>query len=74
MPETVHAMSQAFDEVCSALDLNGDNRAREIVAVRILDLARDGERNADRLRDRVLREANGDAQCPDPAKRWHGLK
>src|SRR5438874_13829922 len=58
-PETVHAMSAAFDEVCRALDLNGDFRARETIAVRVIELARRGERDAIRLRDRVLREATG---------------
>ena len=34
-PAVVHAMSVAFDEVSSALDLDGDARARETVAVRV---------------------------------------
>jgi hypothetical protein len=59
-PEAVQSMSAAFEEVCRSLKLDGDAQAREAVAVRIIELARRGERNAERLRDRVLREANLD--------------
>jgi hypothetical protein len=58
-PEPVQAMSVAFDEVCQALRLNDDDTARETIATRIIDLARRGEHDANRLRDRVLHEANG---------------
>ncbi len=57
-PEAVQAMSTAFDEACRALKLpDGAKRERETVAVRIIELARRGERNPERLRERVLREA-----------------
>jgi hypothetical protein len=57
-PETIAAMSQAFDEVCRALNLSdGAARERETVAVRIIELARRGERDPARLRQRVLRDA-----------------
>jgi len=65
-PKATHAMSVAFDEVCSALDINGDERARKTIAVRIIELARRGERNADQLRDRVLREAS------EAVQKWRG--
>jgi hypothetical protein len=58
-PEATHAMSLAFDEVCQALKVGGDARAREAIAVRIIELARCGERNSERLRDRLLKDANG---------------
>jgi hypothetical protein len=58
-PADVKAMSMAFDDVCKALRLNGDKRATETVAVRIVELARRGERSPTKLRDRVLAEANG---------------
>lgn len=57
-PEDIQAMSAALEEVCAALKLDGDAKGRETVAVRIIDLAREGERNPDRLRDRVIREAS----------------
>lgn len=58
-PADIKAMSIAFDDVCKSLELNGDEGARETVAVRIIELARRGERSATKLRDRVLAEANG---------------
>jgi hypothetical protein len=58
-PADIKAMSMAFDDVCKSLDLNGDKRARGTVAVRIMELARRGERSPTKLRDRVLAEANG---------------
>lgn len=60
-PEATNAMSLAFDSVCHALKLSvDDRRSRETVAVRIIELARRGERDPIRLRDRVLREAGAD--------------
>jgi hypothetical protein len=54
----IKAMSMALDDVCKSLDLKGDERARETVAVRIIELARRGERSPTKLRDRLLAEAN----------------
>ena len=56
-PDDITAMSMALDEVCSVLKLRSDGRAREVIAARIIDLARCGERSPARLRERVLREA-----------------
>jgi hypothetical protein len=58
-PHDIQVMSVALDEVCNALALNSDKRARDTVAVRIIELARRGERSPTKLRDRVLAEANG---------------
>ena len=66
-PEAIHVMSRAFDEVCAALRVSADDRGRTAVAVRIIDLARRGEFNADRLRDRVLRESNSLSVSTTPA-------
>ena len=60
-PEAVRVMSEAFDEVCQGLGVNRDNKARETIAVRIIELAQRGQLDVSRLRDRVLREANGDS-------------
>ena len=54
-PEATRAMSTAFDDVCRALKVD-DAHARESIAMRIIDLARRGERDPVRLRDRVLKE------------------
>jgi hypothetical protein len=56
-PHEIKAMSAAFDEVCEALNLQGDGSAKQIMAARIVHLARCGERSHSRLRDRVLQEA-----------------
>ncbi len=61
-PEAVRAMSAAFDEVCRSLKLpETATREREAIAVRIVELARRGERDAKRLSERVLREAGSAA-------------
>ena len=56
--EDITAMSTALDDVCKMLHLRDDNSAREVIATRIIDLARAGERNSTRLRDRILHEAD----------------
>jgi hypothetical protein len=58
-PNDVKAMSLAYEDICDALHINGDLRARETIAVRVIELARRGERRPAVLRDRVLAEANG---------------
>ena len=42
-PAAIEAMSKAFEETCNALQVfAGDEKAPEIVATRIIDLARKG--------------------------------
>ena len=54
-PTDIQAMSMALDDVCEALNLSADaDNARETIAVRIIELARLGERSVTLLRDRVL--------------------
>ena len=66
-PEALRAMSTALEEVCRILMVNGDQRAREAMAVRIIELARRGERDPERLRDRVLREAGATPHDVNPS-------
>ena len=54
----ITAMSMALDDLCKMLNLPDDNSAKEVIASRIIDLARAGERNPTRLRDRILHEAD----------------
>jgi hypothetical protein len=57
-PEHIQAMHTAFDVACAKLQLStgtGD-RVTELVAVRIIELAMAGERDAGRLTARVLAE------------------
>lgn len=57
-PKDIQAMSMALDDICEALNLtNGQGVEREVIAERIIALARQGERSPTRLRDRVLQEA-----------------
>jgi hypothetical protein len=56
-PEALRAMSTALAEVCRILKLDHDQGARDVMAFHIIQLARYGERDPQRLRDRVLREA-----------------
>jgi hypothetical protein len=53
-PETTTAMATAVDEVCKALRLNGDKATREIIAMRVVELARQGEHDPRKLRDRLF--------------------
>jgi hypothetical protein len=56
--EHIQAMDKAFDAVCGTLELStltGD-RASELVALRIIELAMAGERNVERLTARTLAE------------------
>src|SRR3954464_5017489 len=65
-PNDITAMSMALDDVCKALNLTNAKAAREVVAERIIELARKGERSPTRLRDRVLQEsgfADGNGQA-----------
>lgn len=58
-PRDITAMSMALDDVCKELKVADRGRAREVIAARIIELARRGERSPTKLRDRVLAEANG---------------
>ena len=61
-PEVAEAMGQAFDAACSRLHVfNGDERGRQIIATRIIDLAHAGVTDAQALRDRILQEARTSA-------------
>jgi hypothetical protein len=57
-PEHIQAMHRAFDVACAKLQLSlgSGDRVTELVAVRIIELAVAGERDADRLTARVLAE------------------
>jgi hypothetical protein len=73
-PQDLIAMSMAFDDVCKALKLVGDNnKARETIAERIIELARRGERSPTKLRDRVLAEASAgqDSSGAGPSPAHH---
>ena len=55
-PEAIKAMSDALERTCKALHINGHVLDREIIATRIIDLARNGVIDAKALSDRVIAE------------------
>ena len=56
-PHDIKAMSMALEDVCKALKVaEGTKTAREVIAGRIIELARGGERSPTKLRDRLLEE------------------
>jgi hypothetical protein len=63
-PEAVKALAAAFDDACAALNVidHADPRAT-IVAKRIIEHARGGERDVIRLRDAVLIELKSGADA-----------
>jgi hypothetical protein len=51
-------MAMAFEDVCKTLEVPADAATlREGIAIRIVELAKRGERSQTVLRERVLREA-----------------
>ena len=41
-PDAITAMSEALERACTALHINGRIQDRQVIAARIIDLARDG--------------------------------
>lgn len=57
-PETIQAMSMALEDVCRALKVpDGFGRERAVIAERIVELARRGERDSNRIFATILKEA-----------------
>jgi hypothetical protein len=74
-PEVTHAMGVAFDDVCRALFVSHAARAvREAIAEKIIEHARSGERDPDRLRDAVLRHIGVADRLGPPATRSPGRR
>ena len=64
-PEAIRGMSGAFDEVCRILNVSdAANDEREAIATRIIELARHGECDPDRLRARVITEVRRPLASP----------
>jgi hypothetical protein len=55
-PDAIKAMSEALERACAALHVNGHVHDREVIATRIIDLARNGVADAKALSDRVIAE------------------
>jgi hypothetical protein len=52
----IDILSRALEAACKALHINGEMHDREVVAARIIDLARDGVIDAKTLSERVVAE------------------
>ena len=50
-PDAIKAMSEALEQACTALRVNGHAYDREVIATRIIDLARNGVIDAKALSD-----------------------
>jgi hypothetical protein len=48
-PDTIHAMGEAFDDVCRTLAADRHDLASRLIARKIIELARAGERDRTRL-------------------------
>jgi hypothetical protein len=55
-PEAIEIMSNALEVACKALYIDGEIKDREVVAARIIDLARNGIIDAKALGKRVVAE------------------
>jgi hypothetical protein len=59
-PEAIQSMSEALTGARRALGLvDRDDPATRLVAIKIIELARNGERNAERLQAAALRAIRG---------------
>jgi DNA repair protein RadC len=60
-PDQIDAMHKAFEQVRTKMRLTGPKAmaAAEIVAIRIVELAREGEFDPDKLTEAVLAEFDG---------------
>jgi hypothetical protein len=57
-PDAIQAMSDALEQACKTLHIDGHIPDRQIIATRIIDLARNGVIDAQALSERVIAEAN----------------
>jgi len=57
-PEITTALAMTVDDVCERLNIEGGSQdLREVIAARIIDIARSGERDPVRIRNKILQEA-----------------
>jgi len=68
-PHEITAMAMALNDICKTLNIaDGSKPARLVIAQRIIDIARHGERSPTVLRDRVLEES----ALTERPLRWSG--
>jgi len=60
-PETAIVLAKTVDDVCERLYIDGDAQdLREAVAARIVNIARSGERDPVRIRNKIMQEVDSD--------------
>jgi tartrate dehydratase beta subunit/fumarate hydratase class I family protein len=60
-PETATVLAKTVDDVCDRLYIDGDaHQLREAVAARIVNIARSGERDPVRIRNKIMQEVDSD--------------
>jgi hypothetical protein len=62
-PAAIQVMSVALDDICKALNIPADAIAREVIAIRVIELAGCCAQSPTELRDSVLAEAKGGSGC-----------
>jgi hypothetical protein len=55
-PDAIQVLADALERACHALSVNGHLRRREVIAARIIVLARNGIVDAQALSERVIAE------------------
>ena len=59
--ETAIALAKTVDDVCESLYIDGEAQdLRKAVAARIVDIARSGERDPVRIRNKIMQEVDSD--------------
>jgi hypothetical protein len=66
-PTAIDAMALAFDNACMALQVAPDAQiVREIIAKQVIELARRGEREPEKLEEAICRSVRSDEFIPNP--------
>ena len=69
-PDHIQAMSAAQGQISTALGV-GDQQSLEVLAIRIIELARRDDRDAERLKERVLQAHSDDSSNVIPLVPWY---
>jgi hypothetical protein len=62
-PQDIDAMATALDEVCKFLNIRDNATARELIALRIVELWQRGQRSATALQKSLLADSQGGSGC-----------
>ena len=62
-PASTRAMTHLLTKICDDLNIVADRTTKEIIAIRLMELAQSGVRDPALLRRRLLDEAAGGTGC-----------